>query len=363
MQCTVLQPKGTLRSSTVPAVEGIPTPKDAAAILRRTTEPTLLCQWPWKDLTLHCFAYTAGKKGTENEHALPDQTTQTAIFGEAVVIATREDTVQTFPSSQWTAFLKERDEREETEEDKEKEESDEESDYSEEAESDAESEADSEPESESESEEEIEAEEEPEEVEAPVYKPTRTKRSNKKTPTWLSFPPITTDTEHPLRDTVRAQLQHFLHLSTAEEEELETALLQHAITEAQRLKVHPVWENREFGILYEIQVRRVVSNCAKTYVGNDRIEVRREEGEFTVQELPAMAHTALFPEKWTDLIEKEIKREAKMLEVDKSMATDMFKCGKCGKRQCTYYEMQTRSADEPMTIFVRCLNCGKRWRQ
>jgi transcription elongation factor S-II len=28
----------------------------------------------------------------------------------------------------------------------------------------------------------------------------------------------------------------------------------------------------------------------------------------------------------------------------------------------TYYEMQTRSADEPMTVFVSCLNCGKNWK-
>jgi transcription elongation factor S-II len=32
--------------------------------------------------------------------------------------------------------------------------------------------------------------------------------------------------------------------------------------------------------------------------------------------------------------------------------TDQFKCGKCGKRQCTYYQMQTRSADEPMVGVV-----------
>ena len=42
--------------------------------------------------------------------------------------------------------------------------------------------------------------------------------------------------------------------------------------------------------------------------------------------------------------------------------TDQFKCGRCKKRQCSYFEMQTRSADEPMTIFVTCINCGKRWK-
>lgn len=30
--------------------------------------------------------------------------------------------------------------------------------------------------------------------------------------------------------------------------------------------------------------------------------------------------------------------------------TDQFKCGKCGHRKTTYYQMQTRSADEPMTV-------------
>lgn len=42
--------------------------------------------------------------------------------------------------------------------------------------------------------------------------------------------------------------------------------------------------------------------------------------------------------------------------------TDQFKCSKCGKRNCTYNQVQTRSADEPMTTFVYCNECGKRWK-
>ena len=43
--------------------------------------------------------------------------------------------------------------------------------------------------------------------------------------------------------------------------------------------------------------------------------------------------------------------------------TDAFKCRKCGSRSTSYYEVQTRSADEPMTQFITCLNCGNRWKQ
>jgi len=40
----------------------------------------------------------------------------------------------------------------------------------------------------------------------------------------------------------------------------------------------------------------------------------------------------------------------------------LFKCGKCKKNKTTYYQLQTRSADEPMTTYVTCLNCNKNWK-
>lgn len=47
---------------------------------------------------------------------------------------------------------------------------------------------------------------------------------------------------------------------------------------------------------------------------------------------------------------------------DSQAETDQFKCGKCQQRKCKYYQLQTRSADEPMTTFVTCVNCGNRWK-
>lgn len=42
--------------------------------------------------------------------------------------------------------------------------------------------------------------------------------------------------------------------------------------------------------------------------------------------------------------------------------TDAFQCSRCKQRKCRYRQAQTRSADEPMTTFVTCTNCGNRWK-
>ena len=45
------------------------------------------------------------------------------------------------------------------------------------------------------------------------------------------------------------------------------------------------------------------------------------------------------------------------------MAESVLQCGKCKQYKVDYYQKQTRGADEPMTLFCHCLNCGARWRQ
>uniref|UniRef100_H3AB23 Transcription elongation factor n=1 Tax=Latimeria chalumnae TaxID=7897 RepID=H3AB23_LATCH len=58
---------------------------------------------------------------------------------------------------------------------------------------------------------------------------------------------------------------------------------------------------------------------------------------------------------------KEAIREHQMAKTGGTQ-TDLFTCGKCKKKNCTYTQVQIRSADEPMTTFVVCNECGNRWK-
>ncbi|KAL7782142.1 transcription factor S-II, central domain-containing protein [Trichoderma afarasin] len=60
-------------------------------------------------------------------------------------------------------------------------------------------------------------------------------------------------------------------------------------------------------------------------------------------------------------LEKENMKKAQVPMAEKSIS-DSLECGKCKKKRVSYTQAQTRSADEPMTTFCECMNCGNRWK-
>jgi transcription elongation factor S-II len=87
-----------------------------------------------------------------------------------------------------------------------------------------------------------------------------------------------------------------------------------------------------------------------------------KNGDITPQTVVFMTHQEMNPDHWRTLIEQKVKRDANKFNKKVQASTDMFTCKKCRSKECTYYELQTRSADEPATIFVTCLTCGKNWK-
>lgn len=56
------------------------------------------------------------------------------------------------------------------------------------------------------------------------------------------------------------------------------------------------------------------------------------------------------------------KKIAMVKSLNPSKPTDAYTCHKCHQKECTTVRLQIRSADEAMTTFVSCMNCGNMWR-
>jgi DNA-directed RNA polymerase subunit M/transcription elongation factor TFIIS len=69
------------------------------------------------------------------------------------------------------------------------------------------------------------------------------------------------------------------------------------------------------------------------------------------------------PMKWKELEMKYGVKEENYENYMEIKENEMFKCGKCKSKKVTFYLRQVRSADEPMTSFFTCHNCGKHWKQ
>jgi transcription elongation factor S-II len=138
---------------------------------------------------------------------------------------------------------------------------------------------------------------------------------------------------------------------------LEKGVHNWALKEATNKKVVKKWDNPFFVQIYLDHLRSIYINLS-----NEKLINMINSGEIKAQELAFMTHQEMYPEKWEELIKAKSIRDKNKFEQTLEAATDTFTCRKCKSKKCTYYQMQTRSADEPMTIFVTCIDCGNRWK-
>jgi len=138
---------------------------------------------------------------------------------------------------------------------------------------------------------------------------------------------------------------------------MEKAIYNFSIKEGKSRKIIKKWDNKYFVNIYMSKLWTIFCNLK-----NEEIINQIKSGEILPQQLPFMSHQEMNPKQWKALIDKKIKMDESKFNQKMEASTDMFTCRKCKSKKCTYYEMQTRSADEPSTIFVTCLDCGKNWK-
>ncbi|XP_011929522.1 PREDICTED: transcription elongation factor A protein 2 isoform X7 [Cercocebus atys] len=113
---------------------------------------------------------------------------------------------------------------------------------------------------------------------------------------------------------------------------------------------------------YKNRVRSRISNLKDA----KNPDLRRNVlcGAITPQQIAVMTSEEMASDELKEIrkaMTKEAIREHQMARTGGTQ-TDLFTCGKCRKKNCTYTQVQTRSSDEPMTTFVVCNECGNRWK-
>ena len=145
--------------------------------------------------------------------------------------------------------------------------------------------------------------------------------------------------------------------------DLEIGVFNWCIEKCDTLKIAKNWKNPKFVSLYKEKAISVAANILPdSYVGNSRLVKRLEEKEFKPHDIPFMKPQNVYPEKWAETLDTKMKKDMRVFEEKPVAMTNEYKCGKCKKRECIYQELQVRSADEPMTLFFTCLNCGHKWK-
>jgi DNA-directed RNA polymerase subunit M/transcription elongation factor TFIIS len=405
VQALLLTQKAEVKEVQLVTVNGLITLATIQTLLKKKEAPEVIGTYKHKSSWLFVFGYTTGKAGTENKHELPPPHDSVLCFGDILLLSSKDERSWTTPipfkSQDYEAFYTRAfggfEELNSDDEDAGEADADVEAEADVEADVEAEAEADAEEAEEAEEAEDEEEEEEEvvegdaEEGETEVIAPVRVVKKKKRAAaatvvagaaqvyasylhvssedelTQESFEsPYNADTLPKNRKCVLlASRKLFTGLLNDDEvNQLERCIYNGCIREAGQRHIGKAWSHSPFAEMYTMFAKHIAANFhPNTYVENNELYARYKAGEITFKDISEMDTYQLFEERWKDSFMQQQVREKRQLEGNKAMATDQFLCMRCHKRECTYYEMQTRSADEPMTIFITCLNCGKHWRQ
>ncbi|KAF9055445.1 transcription elongation factor [Hymenopellis radicata] len=113
---------------------------------------------------------------------------------------------------------------------------------------------------------------------------------------------------------------------------------------------------------YKARIRTLYMNLKAK--NNPKLKVAVASGEISAEKFATMSNEEMASEerKAEDKAIRELNLFKSLAAGDQQAETDGFQCGRCKQRKTVYRQAQTRSADEPMTTFVTCTNCGNKWK-
>lgn len=137
---------------------------------------------------------------------------------------------------------------------------------------------------------------------------------------------------------------------------LEKGIYNKSLNDATDKNIIKKWDNNLFVNLYISKFRSIYFNITLDLINKFLSK------KIKVHTIANMNHQEWKPEKWKTLLEQKKIKDENRYEAKMEATTDSYTCRKCKSKRCWHYQLQTRSADEPMTTYVTCLDCSNKWK-
>ena len=145
-------------------------------------------------------------------------------------------------------------------------------------------------------------------------------------------------------------------------EKIENSIYQYTIKQSEIKGIEPNIEDNYFKRIYVNKIISLYNNLDKeSYVKNSNFLNSVINNEIDIDTIAFLSPQEINKEHWKKYMDRQNATDDFLYSRTLGTRTSEYKCGRCKEKNCTYYQLQVRSSDEPMTTFVNCLNCGNRW--
>ena len=165
----------------------------------------------------------------------------------------------------------------------------------------------------------------------------------------------------PTRERVVARLRKALDGDEALARQLDTCLWNWAIRTAAQRDIPCYWSCRAFRYRYTTRALGLAFNLK--HPSNAELGNRVRSKDLHIKAFANMTPYEMFPALWAPVFERIAQRQLRRMAKTLSSYEGAHECGKCKSKNVVYIQLQTRSADEPMTCFFFCQGCGKNWKR
>lgn len=142
-------------------------------------------------------------------------------------------------------------------------------------------------------------------------------------------------------------------------ERLERGCFNRSVEKAKTYNVRCVWDNEKFVNLYHSICYKVASNIDTTSsIKSDYIRNKILNNDVYIPSIANMTSKQLCPKKY-EVIDAKMNKRTNLER--KIKYSELYRCRKCKRNQCTTERRYARSLDEGVDLTINCMFCHHSW--